>query len=216
MTGLLRTALAALLAALPTTLLAALRPALLAALGAGVLLLLAPPAGAAPECPVVTVQDSSKAARAVFSGTVTDVERMARTDGQPGALYLSTVTVTRVYRGRIGSETVQVQTDRDRVQCSLGELAIGSEYLFFVSGNGSPWLASGTSGTRVLDPTVVAEVVGLLGEGKPPVAPEPERAELTPADVAEPTTLTRAAAPGAALVLVGLLGLAAVRLLARR
>ena len=42
---------------------------------------------------------------AVFSGVVTDVQRGARTDGQPGAIYTQTVTVDLVYQGNVDTET---------------------------------------------------------------------------------------------------------------
>ena len=101
-----------------------------------------------PFCPPITVEESAKAATAIFNGTVTDVTKQPRTDGPPGAIYLQTVTVDSVYRGEISTETVQVQTDRNRADCSLGALQVDREYMFFVSGTGQPWVAGGTSGTR--------------------------------------------------------------------
>jgi hypothetical protein len=176
----------------------------------------AKPPRKAPACPPVTVRDSSKAAMAVFSGVVTDVERAPRTDGLQGAIYNQTVTVDLVYQGKITTETVSVQTDRNRVACSLGALTKDAEYMFFVTGTGEPWLASGTSGTRITNETVDAQVVRLLGEGVPPIEPTPETAVFTPVDTSEPESLSRSAAPGAALVLVGLLGLVVVRGVSRR
>ena len=92
-----------------------------------------------------------------------------------------------------------MQTDRNRAACSLGALAKDTEYMFFVTGTGQPWLASGASGTRVSDPTVVATVTDLLGEGVPPIQPPPETAVFTPVDASQPQSLSRSAAPGAAL-----------------
>jgi len=169
-----------------------------------------------PQCPAVTVQDSTKSAMAVFSGTVTEVERQPRTDGLAGALYLQTVTVNLVYQGQITTETVQVMTDRNRGACSLGALAVDTEYMFFVSGSGAPWVASGTSGTRPNSDTVIGQVEDVLGEGEPPIDPATEQAVFTPVDTSEPESLSRAAAPGAALILVGLLGLLVVRGVSRR
>jgi hypothetical protein len=198
-----------------TTVLGALLTALVVG-GAAVPAHAAGPPKKEPVCPPVSVDDSSKAAMAVFSGVVTDVQRGARTDGLPGAIYTQTVTVDLVYQGNITTETVTVQTDRNRAACSLGALAADTEYMFFVTGNGQPWLATGTSGTRPTDEAVVAKVVELLGEGVPPIEPPPETAVFTPVDTSEPQSLSRAAAPGAALVLVGLLGLVVVRGVSRR
>lgn len=198
-----------------TTLLGALLAALVV-LGAGVPAHAAKPQKTAPACPPVTVRDSSKAAMAVFSGVVTDVQRSARPDGLPGAIYTQTITIDLVYQGNVTTETVSVQTDRNRGVCSLGALTKDAEYMFFVTGTGQPWLASGTSGTRLSNETVVARVVRLLGEGKPAIEPAPETAVFTPVDTTEPQSLSRSAAPGAALVLVGLLGLVVVRGVSRR
>jgi hypothetical protein len=200
---------------LTSTLLGALLAALVV-LGSAVPASAAKPHKKPPECPPVTVSDSTKAAMAVFSGVVTDVQRAARTDGLPGAIYNQTVTVDLVYQGRVTTETVTVQTDRNRAECSLGALAVNTEYMFFVTGTGDPWVATGLSGTLPISDTVVAQVVELLGPGSPPIQPPPETAVFTPVDTSEPQSLSRAAAPGAALVLVGLLGLVVVRGVSRR
>jgi len=196
--------------------------AALAGLVATLAVLVAAPASATvakprpPDCPPVTVMDSTKQARAVFSGTVEEVERRPRTDGVRGALYEHRVSVGLVYQGKVRTETVQVQTDRNRGGCSLGALSVGTEYMFFVTGSGDPWVASGTSGTCPDNATVTAQVERILGAGEPPVSPAAEEAVFTPVDAGEPESLSRAAAPGAALVIVGLLGLVVVRGLSRR
>ncbi|QIG45041.1 hypothetical protein G5V58_21765 [Nocardioides anomalus] len=170
----------------------------------------------APTCAPITVEDSAKKATAVFSGTVSDQTQQPRPDGQPGAVYLQTITVDMVYRGGIRTETVQVQTDRLRGACSLGALEVDREYMFFVSGTGEPWVAAGDSGTRVQNDKVLGEVGDLLGEGEPPIAPPTEHAVFEPVDTSAPQSLSRAAAPGAALVIVGLLGLLVVGGIRRR
>jgi|tagenome__1003787_1003787.scaffolds.fasta_scaffold20494883_2 hypothetical protein len=203
----------------PRRLLATLLGAAVAALvvlGSGLPANAAKPAKRAPACPPVTIKDSTKGAMAVFSGTVTDVQRAGRTDGQPGAIYNQTVTVDQIYQGKIDTETVTVQTDRNRAACSLGALAVNTEYMFFVTGTGDPWVAGGTSGTQISTDVVVAKVVALLGEGVPATQPTPETAQFTPAGTGDPQSFSRLAAPGGALVLVGLLGLLVVRGVSRR
>ncbi len=168
------------------------------------------------ECPFISVADSSKQARAVFTGQVTAVTKEEKPADETGAYYLQDVTVTRVYQGDIETESVQVRSERVPKACSLGELAVGTEYVFFAVSSGDPWIAESGGGTVPVDPVILEKVVRLLGEGRDPVPPAPESAEFTPVSTADPTTLSRAAAPGGALVLIGLLGLVVVRGLGRR
>lgn len=205
MIRLLRTLLAALVAA--PVLAFALLPAPSTAATAA-------PARRAAVCPEVTITDSAKAAQAVFVGTVTAVAS-TRTPGLPGVSYQQTVTVTGIYNGKVSGDSVTVQTERRPGECTLGKLDAGTSYLFFAGGTGDPWTAGGTSGTQPATPDVVAQVQALLGQPRSPTPPATESASFTPVDTSDPQTLSRAAAPGAALVLIGLLGLAVVRV-ARR
>ena len=168
------------------------------------------------KCPFISVADSSKAAMAVFSGDVTTVTEEAKPAGEKGSYYLEDVTVTRVYQGEVDTEAVQVRSESTPKECSLGELEVGSSYMFFVASSGDPWIAMSGGGTALADTELVDKVVRLLGDGRDPVPPAPESAEFTPVNTDEPTTLSRAAAPGLALVLIGLLGLVVVRGFSRR
>jgi hypothetical protein len=166
------------------------------------------------KCPFVSIADSSKAAMAVFTGTVTAVTEEARPER--GSYFLHDVTVTQVYGDEVDTAKVQVRSEKVPKECSLGELTVGTEYMFFVVSAGDPWIAASGGGTRVADAEVIDKVTEIRGEGRDPVPAPPESAEFTPVDADAPTTLSRAAAPGLALVLIGLLGLIVVRGLGRR
>ena len=170
----------------------------------------------AVKCPFISVADSSKAAMAVFTGTVTAVTEQEKPAGEAGKYYLQDVTVTRVYQGEIDTEAVQVRSEKVPKACSLGELAVGTDYVFFTVSSGDPWIAESGGGTVPVDAEVLEKVERVLGDGRDPVPPAPESAEFTPVETGEPTSLSRAAAPGVALVLIGLLGLVVVRGLGRR
>ena len=138
------------------------------------------------KCPFISVADSSKAAMAVFTGDVTAVTKEDKPAGEPGAYFLQDVTVTRVYQGEIDTEAVQVRSEKTPKECSLGELEVGTSYMFFVVSAGDPWIAESGGGTVPADTEVVAKVEKLLGEGRDPVPPMPESAEFTKVETGEP------------------------------
>lgn len=188
-----------------------------ALLAAGVVLLTVPRSGAAPDCAKGTVA-ATEAADAVFSGVVTAVKRTSRGPGD--AEFTNTIQVDRVYKGPIAEQAVPVLTQTGtRARPGLGALERGERYLFFVRVGTDVLAAGGCSGTDVASRDRVTRVETLLGEGRPAVVPdEPKPPEATFTKVAgsDPTDFTRSAAPGLALVLVGLLGLVVVRRLGRR
>jgi hypothetical protein len=160
-------------------------------------------------------QADAKRASAVFTGTVTDVSRTPERREQP-VIATYDVLVDRVYKGSVGTETVQVTSRRTSKTCR--RLVLGPEraYVFFVGADGSALTADTCSGTAGATGRLVAKVQRMLGDGRLPVPARPEQAVFTRVADAEPATLTRMAAPGVALVLVGLLGLIVVGRLGSR
>jgi hypothetical protein len=172
------------------------------------------------SCVAATTQTHTKDAKAVFTGTVTTVTSAGQAgtgSTKQAAKVTHDVTVERVYKGNITTESVQVSTEAaGKDTCGLGELTPGRTYLFFTQGSPDGWTADRCGGTAPASDHLVNQVVRLLGDGRPAVPPEPPQAVFTNVSNGEPASLTRAAAPGLALVLVGLLGLVVVRRLGRR
>jgi len=191
---------------------------LVGALPLGAVVATGAPASAA-ACTARTVPDYTRDASAVFTGTVTGTDGTPRTDGQPGQVFATDVSVERVYKGAVESDEAQVQTDKlpaSTQQCTLGRLSTGATYVFFVTGSGEPWVAPGAGGTQVATTDLVSQVEATLGTGRAPVTPAAETATFRQLDVDDPTALSRLAAPGVALVIIGLLGLLLVGRLGRR
>lgn len=200
---------------------AAIRRLLLAASLVGSFVAIgAAPAQAACTCPQATIMESIKAADAVFTGTVGSVA-VAEPEQPADTTITNAVTVDRVYKGTVDAPDQVVQTTpRTQASCGLGQLRTGRRYVFIVqaaTGTVAPWVDNGCSGTRLETDALVTQVQGALGAGEPASPPPPPPAAvLTDVDTAAPTTLGRAAAPGLALVLIGLLGLVLVRRLNAR
>jgi hypothetical protein len=184
--------------------------------------LLGAPAGAASEAPPngcqPTAAEAVESAEAVFTGVVTQVGRANRGGGD--VLFGNEVRVELVFKGAIDAEAVTVVTrPSNRRSTGLGALQSGQRYLFFVralEADAPVYVAGGCSGTAVAVADQVTRVEELLGAGESPVPPEMPTAELTKVDDSDPVDFTRSAAPGLALVLIGLLGLVVVGRLGRR
>ena len=173
-------------------------------------------AHAACSCQAGTVQQSVDRADVVFSGLL-EGQSTGRTgeNGSPQTTYQ--IVAERVYKGSVTTADVEVVSPRDG--CTLGALVTDRRYMFFVSESGGEFMTDRCSGTNVANDEMVQRVERLLGDGQDLTAPppaEPEQAEFTKVADADPETLGRLAAPGAALVIVGLLGLLLVGRLSRR
>jgi hypothetical protein len=169
------------------------------------------PSHAVCRCEQSDVRTDIKRADAVFSGVLVDSSGAAGASKSDFATY--EIEADSVYKGDVPTSTVDVRSRNN--DCSLGDLKTDARYLFFVTEQGSELRADRCGGTDSRSGKLVSQVEQALGEGTPLGRPnepeEPVEVEFTKVSDAEPDSLTRIAAPGAALVLVGLLGLLVVR-----
>jgi hypothetical protein len=161
----------------------------------------------AATCPCKKLSLPQKVTKAdgVFSGTVS----MASGPTTSGKRQLMSydVKVDRVYKGDIESPIVSVKSAVGTSACGSVPLTADNRYLFFVRANGTNLVAAPCGGTGPAMSAKTQRIKALLGQGTTPVPPTPARATFTPVADAEPQTLTKMAAPGAAMLLIGLLGL---------
>ena len=163
------------------------------------------------KCVTESVKKDVKRADAVFTGVVVSSETEEAGDkGRQQTTYR--IEAETLYKGDLSMARVEV-TSRSN-SCGLGDLPTDRPYLWFVSESGGDLSADLCGGTAKAGDQRVAKVERLLGAGEP-LGEEPpaaqEHAEFTPVAGREPDTFNRLAAPGAALVLLGLLGLFVVR-----
>jgi hypothetical protein len=163
------------------------------------------------RCVQDDVQSEIRSADAVFSGVLVDSSGAAAGSKSDFATY--EVEADIVYKGDVRTSTVDVRSRNN--DCSLGDLESDERYVFFVTEQGSDLRADQCGGTAASSGKLVGQVEQVLGEGTElggsNQPDEPVAVEFTKVSDAEPDSLTRIAAPGAAIVLVGLLGLLVVR-----
>ena len=156
------------------------------------------------------VEDQVNRADAVFSGVLVDSSGTARGKSEFATYEIEADTL---YEGNVRTANVDVRSRND--DCALGALEADQRYVFFVTEQGSDLRADRCGGTAVRTPRLSRQVEQVTGEGTPlgetNQPEEPVEVEFTRVSDAEPDSLTRLAAPGAAAVLVGLLGLLVVR-----
>ena len=148
----------------------------------------------------------TKRADDVFVGVVEERSERARTVEYA-------VRVERIYKGDLDAADATVTTLARARACGLPDLNPGASYVFLTTG--ADLEITSTGGTAPATDTLVARVERLLGAGRAAQPPEPVEADFTVVG-GEPASFERLAAPGAALVLVGLLGLLLVAGLGRR
>ena len=166
------------------------------------------PAQAACTCDDRSLDQQARSADVVFSGVLREQQRSG-----PQRVY--TVDVDRLYQGRVTETTVEVVSST-RSDCTLGSLQVNRGYVFFAQGDQQDLASSQCSGTQRATSAFVKDVERLLGPGT--VVPEPDSPEpttpdpeFTRVDRAGAPQFLRIAAPGGAMVLVGLLGLVLFR-----
>ena len=188
--------------------LAGVLAAVLASLG---LLVLAAPAWAC-SCADANTAQHVRRADAVFTGTLLRVGAAGRgSPTGPDAEVSLAFQADRVYKGVIGGERVRVISPASAASCGLADLTVGKTYTVFATTSGDHLTASSCGGTDVRTQALVDRVeTAVGGQGRPVTEPAPPAAERTVLQTGEVPPFTRLAAPGAAMALVGLLGLLVV------
>ena len=166
---------------------------------------------AEPSCPKTTLDQDIKRADVVFRGEVKKV-RPAHGAGQDRTRTYRVLS-DRVYQSSLVQPSVVV-TARVGTRCALPTLTQGARYIFFVTEHGSLLMAR--PGTARATTKLTAQVVKRLGTGAQPEPAPPATAEFTLVAHAAPPPLSRLLAPGAALLIISLLGLLVVGRLGRR
>jgi hypothetical protein len=175
----------------------------------GLVLATAAPAPAlACKCQAADIDRQTTRADAVFVATVDGVTEVGRK-------FEYAVTATHSYKGDVDREST-IRSNQATEACGLGELAVGSEHLFLVTGDAPPYAATSCGGSGPANAGRIAEVESALGAGEDIAAPAPPAPTMIKVEGEAPAPVSRLAAPGGALVLIGLLGLLVVGRLARR
>jgi hypothetical protein len=165
----------------------------------------------ASPCPRLTLTKQVKQADVVFRGMVDKVRPVSGKGDHRLRTYK--VTADRVYRSSLVADAVVV-TAEVGTKCPPPTLAKGKRYIFFVTEQGARLVS--TSATARATKKLTRQVVAKLGNGVQPHPAPPATATFTKVADASPPSLSRLLAPGAALVIISLLGLLVAGRLGRR
>jgi hypothetical protein len=127
------------------------------------------------------------------------------------------VKVERVYKG-VAATSVTLRSPVTKAACALDNPIADRRYIFFGTQQGDVVEVNSCGGTAPMTSKLLNAVKGVLGAGtSPESSPDsrPTTATFTRLDAGDPTTFPRMAAPGAALVIIGLLGLLFLRRVSR-
>lgn len=163
------------------------------------------------SCASQPLAAQADAADVIFSARVSDV--VLAGDEATGTNTFD-VRVRTVWKGTAEYVT-QVTSAASGATCGLEGIEAGRDYVFFANGAASPFAATLCGGTAQANPTRLTRMEKVLGEGVRVEVPPPPAPVLTKVENAEPQGLARLAAPGAAVVIVALLGLLIVRRVAK-
>jgi len=157
----------------------------------------------AAGCPAFRLADAQDAT-AVFDGRVTGPATPVR----PGGAITYPVTVQSSYSGSArGAITLRLPAG----PCQTRALKTGEDYIFLASRTDGRWTtAAATRSVLPYKETLNQRLHALLDQTAPP--------EVTFGEplAGPPSSFTRVAAPGGAMIIVGLLGYVVVRRLGRR
>ncbi len=174
--------------------------------------------GAAPafacSCARATIQKSADASNVVFRGTLVAITPPAG-DTSSTAMTTYAIQARTAYKGAVDYNT-EIQSEVSGASCGLEGMEEGTEYVFFATGTAAPYHASLCGGTEPVTPERLTKIEQVLGEGtaiEVPPLPAPTRTKI---EESPPASFSRMAAPGAAVVVLGLLGLLLVGRLSRR
>jgi hypothetical protein len=175
--------------------------------------LLTAPAAAAPArpCAPKTLKKEIKQADVVFRGRV-DRARPVRGKGDSRTRTYQ-VTADRVYQSSLVTDRVRVTAELGAT-CRPPRLSEGKRYIFFVTEQGSRLVS--TPATARASHHLTTKVEAKLGSGKAPHSAPPADPEFSKVADAAPPQLSRLLAPGAAVLVLSLLGLFVVSRVSRR
>jgi hypothetical protein len=184
-----------------------LGPVLAAVLLGGVVVLgSSSTAEAAPvKCPASSLKKEIKQADVVFRGMVDQARKVRGTGADRTRTY--TVTADRIYQASLVTNRVRVTAELG-AKCPPPDLAEGKRYIFFVTEQGSRLVS--TSATSKATHRLTQQVEAKLGSGKPVESNPPLDVQFTKVADAAPPGLSRLLAPGAAVLVLSLLGLLVV------
>jgi MYXO-CTERM domain-containing protein len=177
------------------------------------------PSVASAAAPTCTCQKAGVVAHADRADAVFTAQVTGSTTGTVGAdakkrqVRRFAATVDTVFQGKVATPDVLIVTPGSAGECGLTRIPPGQPWVFFVKGSGSKFFGNSCGGSERATSAHLLRVEKVLGAGRQLVDPTPDRPplEYVDQDTAAPTPLTRLLAPGAALSLVGLLALAALR-----